>query len=490
MVLGTGVKGVAMLDLGEQDEISSVGWISMTDLLMVGLVVFAGAAAKYHQVDEQAKNAQKKIAAVDRQLEIAKAGREKAEENLERILRQTGDRDELWVAIERLKLWLTNNEQNLSKYNNLSEMLVATESRLVDLQDLLKDKENQLRSALKAVEMQAGELILTQQASLESEQKIADLDRRRVELEVLVTKLREQLKSTELLLLETQKKLHDLQRYTDALDVPTAEKIASWRLMESELTTLRDQQKKVMLDLDESLKREGELKMSVTSLKSDLDKNLEDRALAEVREQGFRQELLGIRSRSGSFRRVIFIVDHSGSMGDDGRWEYVKGVIENWLLLLPFEEVRLVLFNDKVNEYPRSGLFVTLGRTAESRQDAIKPLVQALKDTAPTLGTNTSLALKTAYESRDVDAMFLFTDGQPMIKPERDTTSEDFRALQDEVLAMITAREESGESVPINVIGLGDYFSHRLAGPEQKHLPFGVFLTRIAKLSGGSFLGR
>jgi hypothetical protein len=168
----------------------------------------------------------------------------------------------------------------------------------------------------------------------------------------------------------------------------------------------------------------------------------------------------------------------------------VQTVIRNWLLLLPFQEVQLILFNNDVDVHPLPGEFISLKKTAESRRLDIQPLLTALKNTVPNQGTNTSLALQTAYEAEDVDAIFLFTDGQPMLKAEVDTTSEDFRTLQNEVLDLIVREKQRGNAPPINVIGLGDYFSNRLAGPEQKHLPFGVFLTRIAQLSGGTFLGR
>jgi hypothetical protein len=252
----------------------------------------------------------------------------------------------------------------------------------------------------------------------------------------------------------------------------------------------------LVAELAEARKESSRLEDAVADLEAELKKYQDEQITAEVREQGFRQELLGIRTRDSGYGRVVFVVDCSGSMvrssntSDESRWDYVQTVIRNWLLLLPFQEVQLIMFNNEVDVYPRPGDFLTLQPTAVSRRTDIQPLLTALRETVPNQGTNTALALQTAYQADNVDAIFLFTDGQPMLKAEVDTTSEDFRILQNEVLDLIVREKERGNSTPINVIGLGDYFSNRLSGTDQKHLPFGVFLTRIAQLSGGTFLGR
>jgi hypothetical protein len=116
--------------------------------------------------------------------------------------------------------------------------------------------------------------------------------------------------------------------------------------------------------------------------------------------------------------------------------------------------------------------------------------VKILRNTTPDNGTNTAEALRRAYRAKDVDAIFLFTDGVPMLKAEINTTSQDYKVLQDEVLEIIASQQSQRDSPPINVIGLGDYFSTRLTGPDQVHMAFGVFLMEVAQRSGGSFLGR
>jgi hypothetical protein len=55
------------------------------------------------------------------------------------------------------------------------------------------------------------------------------------------------------------------------------------------------------------------------------------------------------------------------------------------------------MFNNEVDVYPRPGDFVSLQKTAASRRVDIQPLLTALKDTVPNQGTNTALALQTAY---------------------------------------------------------------------------------------------
>ena len=216
----------------------------------------------------------------------------------------------------------------------------------------------------------------------------------------------------------------------------------------------------------------------------------------EISERTFGQTLLGIRSRNNLLRRVIFVVDRSGSMtrssnnSAGSRWDYVCDEIERWLTLLPLGEAQLILFNHEVDVYPAVGKFVPILSSVSGENAGAKLLVDVLRNTTPDDGTNTAEALRQAYLASNVDAIFLFTDGVPMLKAEINTTSEDYKSLQDEVLQLIANKKSQVDSPPINVIGLGDYFSTRLSGPGQVHMPFGVFLMEVAQRSGGTFLGR
>ncbi|TWW11762.1 hypothetical protein E3A20_04230 [Planctomyces bekefii] len=460
----------------DHDESSAIGWISFSDLLMVGLIVLLLSTANLSnsrvELENRARQAELNL---DREIVSNQEKIAKAEEAL-RI------QESLATEIERLNFELSAAKKQEEHYLAEIARLSIVEMDLVDKTRQLTEATAELQRAMELLEEANAELLVARQ----------ELNSAQLQLSKAIQKLTE----SEVRLAEREKELTALKKYIAEAKIPDEKQLTLWRGMEKENASLKEQIGKLMGELELARKESMRLLTVVSDLETELKKQRADQIGAEVREQGFRQELLGIRTRNSGYGRVVFVVDCSGSMvrssnsSDESRWDYVQTVIRNWLLLLPFQEVQLILFNNDVDVHPLPGEFISLKKTAESRRLDIQPLLTALKNTVPNQGTNTSLALRTAYEAENVDAIFLFTDGQPMLKAEVDTTSEDFRTLQNEVLDLIVREKQRGNAPPINVIGLGDYFSNRLAGPEQKHLPFGVFLTRIAQLSGGTFLGR
>lgn len=460
----------------DHDESSAIGWISFSDLLMVGLIVLLLSTANLSnsrvELENRARQAELNL---DREIVSNQEKIAKAEEAL-RI------QESLATEIERLNFELSAAKKQAEHYLAEIARLSIVEMDLVDKTRQLTEATAELQRAMELLEEANAELLVARQ----------ELNSAQLQLSKAIQKLTE----SEMRLGEREKELTALKKYIAEAKIPDEKQLTLWRGMEKENASLKEQIGKLMGELELARKESMRLLTVVSDLETELKKQRADQIGAEVREQGFRQELLGIRTRNSGYGRVVFVVDCSGSMvrssnsSDESRWDYVQTVIRNWLLLLPFQEVQLILFNNDVDVHPLPGEFISLKKTAESRRLDIQPLLTALKNTVPNQGTNTSLALRTAYEAENVDAIFLFTDGQPMLKAEVDTTSEDFRTLQNEVLDLIVREKQRGNAPPINVIGLGDYFSNRLAGPEQKHLPFGVFLTRIAQLSGGTFLGR
>lgn len=460
----------------DHDESSAIGWISFSDLLMVGLIVLLLSTANLSnsrvELENRARQAEFNL---DREIVSNQEKIAKAEEAL-RI------QESLATEIERLNFELSAAKKQAEHYLAEIARLSIVEMDLVDKTRQLTEATAELQRAMELLEEANAELLVARQ----------ELNSAQLQLSKAIQKLTE----SEMRLGEREKELTALKKYIAEAKIPDEKQLTLWRGMEKENASLKEQIGKLMGELELARKESMRLLTVVSDLETELKKQRADQIGAEVREQGFRQELLGIRTRNSGYGRVVFVVDCSGSMvrssnsSDESRWDYVQTVIRNWLLLLPFQEVQLILFNNDVDVHPLPGEFISLKKTAESRRLDIQPLLTALKNTVPNQGTNTSLALRTAYEAENVDAIFLFTDGQPMLKAEVDTTSEDFRTLQNEVLDLIVREKQRGNAPPINVIGLGDYFSNRLAGPEQKHLPFGVFLTRIAQLSGGTFLGR
>jgi len=184
-------------------------------------------------------------------------------------------------------------------------------------------------------------------------------------------------------------------------------------------------------------------------------------------EPGLHKELIGLK---GNLRRVVIIFDTSGSMGLDGRWEYARGVVATWLEHLAISECVLVMFSTDVRVFPENGRFLDVygpgGGTNRQR------LLEQIKFTKPEGGTNTLLALQTAYSCANLDTVILFTDGEP--------NNGNSNKFDPEIAQKIYTLCQQHKDIPVNTVGLGNYFKPELSS----------FLMRVAQETNGSFLGR
>jgi hypothetical protein len=420
------------------EDTLAIGWISLADMLMIAAAVFAAVGVG---IDIRYREA---ITALEQKnTELA---------NLRRNLPRSSEQFSLVVkerdALTRRSLLLERRIKDLE--DNLRKLEVSTDEFEVERDKAVATQQElrrQLTSVQSELELQRAEIEKISEALVVLGEFESSASERVVVIAAEVLHTRQQLKNAMEKVDELQRAMSDLQiRYNNAIEQAEARRL-SWE------------------------KR-------------------------EISELSFRQELLGIRSRKNELGRVVFVVDCSGSMlrssnaSDVSRWEYVCDEIEKWLTMLPIEEAQLILFNDKVRVVPGQGQFLSLGKTRQGSDRPVELLVKTLRSTIPVDATNTMEALQTAYSSSNVDAIFLFTDGVPMLKAENQMTSSDYKNLQDQVLSLIRQQKGRMDCPPVNVIGLGDYFSTRLAGPDQVHMPFGVFLMEIAQQSGGMFLGR
>lgn len=180
------------------------------------------------------------------------------------------------------------------------------------------------------------------------------------------------------------------------------------------------------------------------------------------------QQLVGLK---GDLSRVVFVVDRSGSMDKGGRWEFARDVIQTWLQRLPIESCALITFNEQVTAFPADGTFLEVVGPGGSQNRG--SLMAQLKFLKPAGHTNTLSALEKAYEYPEVTSIILFTDGFP-----DPTGNQRFDTdMAEQIYALC---EQNGQRVPVNTIGLGDYFNRQ----------FGEFLRRIPQKTGGTFIGR
>jgi hypothetical protein len=180
------------------------------------------------------------------------------------------------------------------------------------------------------------------------------------------------------------------------------------------------------------------------------------------------RELIGLQ---GKLKKTAILVDSSGSM-QGARWKEAVDVIEIWLNQLPVDRVNLINFNEDIRSYPGPNLFLQVGGTDAPSKDKRRALVQHLRNIQPTGGTFTRGALERAYSLTGLDSIILFTDGAP-------NTGQEATIVESEVEA-IKQLIQKHPDIPINAIGVGEYFDPKLSG----------FLLEVGRLSKGTFLGR
>ena len=201
--------------------------------------------------------------------------------------------------------------------------------------------------------------------------------------------------------------------------------------------------------------------------------------LARLQELGeeagrLRKDLLGITGQIGN---VVFVVDRSQSMENGGRWDEAKRLIEIWISLLPVDRAALVLFGSDIRVIPSS---IRLADALQPDSRDIPPIDEAgrsqmkqeLENLKPEGGTPTYRALQRAMEFRDIDAIILFTDGNP------DGFNGDGTAEQ--VHQLIAEWRTSHPQGQVHAVGIGEYFN----------VSMGNFLRGVARHGGGVFIGR
>ena len=69
-------------------------------------------------------------------------------------------------------------------------------------------------------------------------------------------------------------------------------------------------------------------------------------------DQVVRQELLGIQ---GSLKRLVFVLDKSGSMARGRQWNYTRGIVDTWLRYLDIAQCTLIVFAANVSVVTSAG---------------------------------------------------------------------------------------------------------------------------------------
>ncbi|WP_395740603.1 vWA domain-containing protein [Prosthecobacter sp.] len=231
------------------------------------------------------------------------------------------------------------------------------------------------------------------------------------------------------------------------------------------------------------------------------------------RETNIRKELLGLK---GDLRNVALVFDQSGSMRGE-RWKSACELVQTWIDHLDINACVLITFNDTVTKYPEGDDLLQMKDSAGiPDHDNRAKLRDRLDTIQPTGNTNTLKALQVAYACPNIDTIILFTDGKPDLgaqapaptPPPPPPVTPRSRGFLSKLLNPGRAQEKPPEppqpakraepsltqdiydlcqqqmhtrTVPVNTVGLGNYFD----GKE-----YATFLLTVAKITGGTFIGR
>jgi hypothetical protein len=211
-----------------------------------------------------------------------------------------------------------------------------------------------------------------------------------------------------------------------------------------------------------------DLRRQVANLQQENGVMLADLRRTKLDETRIRMELIGLKGRRGKLGRVVIVFDASFSMKEGGRWDKARSVMQDWLKYLDIDAGALVVFGTDVTVFPPNGALLEL-RGGTTGRDQLRRFLEGVE---PVGGTNTLAALERAYAYPDCDAILLFTDGAP--------NDGQGAAFDPQVAERIYALCNSHRDIPINTVGLGDYFKPELS----------QFLLKVAEITGGTFLGR
>jgi peptidoglycan hydrolase CwlO-like protein len=206
-------------------------------------------------------------------------------------------------------------------------------------------------------------------------------------------------------------------------------------------------------------------------LEAELSDSEREHRAALLAEAENNKRLVGLR---GPMRRVAVLFDASGSMlqpgaGGDDRWAEAQNIAATWLAHLNVEECLLIVYSTDVVTFPEDGTLADVrGDEGAARRLALLERVRIIK---PGGNTNTLAALQKAYEY-DIDTILLLSDGAPS----RASTGKYDAALARQIYTLC----QSHANIPVNTIGLGNYFDAEMS----------TFLRTVATITGGGFRGQ
>ncbi|HVU89557.1 MAG TPA: VWA domain-containing protein [Gemmataceae bacterium] len=471
------------------NEASLAGWISSNDVTLLTMVLVVMIALFLHTklvkgskenaslvgekstlaatlatTESELHRASASLQDSHQKLRLTEEQRNKLDTDLQAALRNINDLNSRLSALVAAKSKLEQQEQELlatkEALTGERDQLAAQQQTLTAARDVLIDDKASLTKQLTQI---ADQLSAKLQLLEDAEKDRDRLAKQAEELESIVTALTGKLESANENLAATKKQAQAARGETD-------KRIQS---LESELATGNKRAEEYLAQLKRATEALQGLSLEKRKIETRLDQAEQQRELALLRETRLNRELVGLK---GKLTRVAVLFDASGSMNAKSadqrmnRWTEAQQIAGTWLRYLDAEECVLIVFSSDVRTFPEDGSFARLrGAGSDERR---QQLLKSLERIEPKGWTNTLGALQKAYEYPGLDTIILFSDGAPT----NVNLGRFDAAVADEIYRLCRRYPD----VPINTIGLGNYFEQDLS----------TFLTTVARITGGAFQGR
>jgi uncharacterized coiled-coil DUF342 family protein len=461
-------------------EASLAGWIASNDVTLFTVVLVMVIAMFLHSQVTRGDREREEITGVNATLTATLATTRSDLDSASDLLDRTNEHLSLTQEErDQLRKQLVEKLEELAQLNGKLDALLAEKGELeTEHRALAADRDalTEERSALLAEQTSlskdrtslrerldglSGQLAAKIKAMEELEEQRDRLKAQADELHSIVASLKQKLEEMNVELVDARNDAEEATVASQSEAAVLKEKVAAGdKQAEEYLAQLR--RAAAML---ESLQAE---KQQLQSTISEAQQQRQADLAAQARNY---RELIGLK---GPLKRVAIVFDASGSMREAGsagggdRGAEAQEIASTWLEHVNLDECVLIVYSSQVRTFPADGSLADLrGPEGHARREA---LLRNLKAVQPGGWTNTYEALVKAYQY-NVDTILLFTDGAP---------SRAASGVYDEALARQIyqlCREHS--QVPINTVGLGNYFDANMS----------TFLRTVASLTGGTFRG-
>lgn len=460
-------------------EAGLAGWIASNDVTLFTMVLVMVIAIFLHTKLNREKKQHHDLAGQHTALLAKKASMASALDDLRGQFDQSNvqlrltqeERDQLQTQlVEKLQSLAQLNAKLDSLLKEKGQLetqrgeLLATQDAITRQKAAIQGDRDTLRNTNTTLSAQLTMLSAQLTEKVEALRKV-DEQRQRLEkqanqLDNIVASLKQRLKEMDVQLVDAAEQADEMRAASESQVEKLKSQVADSDKRAEEY--LAQMQRAAALLKDLTVEKEG-LQVQLTKT--------EQQAQSQMLEEAENNRtLVGLKGR---VQRVAIVLDASGSMrqagaGGGDRWAEARDIVATWLSHLNVEHCVLIVYSIDVRTFPDDGKLADLrGPTGKTTRESLMTQLQAV---APGGWTDTYLALAKAYEY-DVDTILLFSDGAPS----KVATG----AYDDNLARQIYQLCGEHAGIPVNTIGLGNYFDKDMS----------TFLRKVATITGGAFRG-